>query len=259
MSCDASKSGLGAVILQKHHQSGEPNHHGNNGWHPVAYASRAMTEAESRYAQIEKETLAIVFACSRFGQYLYAQSFNVETDHKPLVAIFSKPLNDCPPRIQRLRLKLQRYDFELSYTPGKEMFVADKLSRNFSTSTIPNSNTEEDVRVYVDSLVAVAQVTDKRLEEIREKTIYDSTLKQLSDIVLNGWPNERQKCPQEVNDYWNYRDELSVINGVVFKGTKIVIPKALRPEMLQKPPPWSREMQEKSSTGDFLVQNKPRC
>ena len=138
------------------------------------------------------------------------------------------------------------------------MFVADKLSRNFSTSTIPNSNTEEDVRVYVDSLVAVAQVTDKRLEEIQEKTIYDSTLKQLSDIVLNGWPNERQKCPQEVSECWNYRDELSVINGVVFKGTKIVIPKTLRPEMLQKPPPGSREMQEKSSTDDFLVQNKPR-
>ena len=71
------------------------------------------------------------------------------------------------------------------------MFVADELSRNFSTSTIPDSNTEEDVRVYVVSLVAVAQVTDKRLAEIREKTIYDSTLKQLSDIVLNGWPNER--------------------------------------------------------------------
>ena len=94
------------------------------------------------------------------------------------------------------------------------MFVADELSRNFATSTTPDSNTEEDVRVYVDSLIAVAQVTDKRLEEIREKTIYDSTLKQLSDIVLNGWPNERQKCPQEVRDYWNYRDELSVINGV---------------------------------------------
>ena len=114
------------------------------------------------------------------------------------------------------------------------MFVTDELSRNFSTSTIPDSNTEEEVRVYVDSLVTVVQVTEKRLEEIREETIYDSTLKQLSDIVPNGWPNERQKCPQEVRDYWNYRDELSVINGVVFKGTKIVIPKALRPEMLQR-------------------------
>ena len=158
VSSDASKSGLGAVILQQH----------DDKWLPVAYASPAMTEAECRYAQIEKETLAIVFACNRFDQYLYAQSFNIETDHKPLVAIFSKPLNDCPPRIQRLRLKLQRYDFELSYTPGKEMFVADELSRNFSKSTIPDSNTEEDVRVYVDNLIASAQVADKRLDEIRE-------------------------------------------------------------------------------------------
>ena len=63
------------------------------------------------------------------------------------------------------------------------MFVTEELSRNFSTSTIPDSNTEEEVRVYVDSLVTVVQVTEKRLEKIREKTIYDSTLKQLSDIV----------------------------------------------------------------------------
>ena len=224
VSSDASKSGLGAVLLQQH----------DDKWLPVAYASRAMTEAECRYAQIEKETLAIVFACTRFDQYLYAQTFNIETDHKPLVAIFSKALNDCPPRIQRLRLKLQRYDFKLSYTLGKAMFVADELSRNFSKSAVPDSNTEEDVRVYVDSLIAAAQVTNKRLDEIREKTKDDSTLKQLSDIVLNGWPSERQKCPPEVRDYWNYRDELSVINSVVFKGTKIVIPEALRPEMLQK-------------------------
>ena len=86
--CDASQSGLGAALLQ-------------NG-QPIAYASRALTSAETRYAQIEKELLAIVFACERFNAYLYGRDeVTVETDHKPLVSIVLKPLNLAPQRLQR--------------------------------------------------------------------------------------------------------------------------------------------------------------
>ena len=81
--CDASQSGLGAALLQ-------------NG-QPVAYASRALTSAETRYAQIEKELLAIVFACEHFDVYIYdREAVNVETDHKPLESIVRKPLNMRP-------------------------------------------------------------------------------------------------------------------------------------------------------------------
>ena len=90
ISSDAAKCGLGAVILQQH--DGE--------WHPVAYASRAMASAETRYAQIEKELLSIMFACELFHQFIYGQTLIVETDHKPLVNLFHKSLNDCPLRIQ---------------------------------------------------------------------------------------------------------------------------------------------------------------
>ena len=73
ISADASKSGLGAVILQKDEDQEE--------WYPVAYASRAMTTAEVRYAQIEKQCLALTFACQRFHQFIYGQTFEAETDH----------------------------------------------------------------------------------------------------------------------------------------------------------------------------------
>ena len=82
---DACKSGLGAVLLQD--------------GSPVAYASRALTEAECRYAQIEKELLAVVFACERFHQYIYAKKTTVETDHQPLVSIITKPLDNTPARL----------------------------------------------------------------------------------------------------------------------------------------------------------------
>ena len=93
LQCDASQFGLGAALLQ-------------NG-QPVAYASRALTDAETRYAQIEKELLAIVFACERFEQYVYARDLiQVESDHKPLEAIFCKPLHSAPKRLQRMLLRL---------------------------------------------------------------------------------------------------------------------------------------------------------
>lgn len=83
----------------------------------------------SRYAQIEKELLVITYACERFHQFVYGRVFTVETDHKPLVPIMAKSLNDCPLRIQRMLIRLQKYDVTLIYTPGKFLFAADALSR----------------------------------------------------------------------------------------------------------------------------------
>lgn len=85
ISTDASKDGLGAVLLQKNEEK----------WQPVAYASRSMTETEKRYAQIEKETLGLVFGCGKFHTYVYGlPTFTAETDHKPLISIRKKNLND---------------------------------------------------------------------------------------------------------------------------------------------------------------------
>ena len=100
MQCDASRSsnGLGTVLL-------------GNG-HVIEYASRALTETQQRYAQIEKELLSIVFALERFHTYVYARHMIVETDHKPLLAIHKKTLASAPKRLQRMLLRLQRYDFD---------------------------------------------------------------------------------------------------------------------------------------------------
>ncbi len=98
ISADASQYGVGAVLLQQY----------DDVWQPVAYASRALSATETRYAQIEKELLAITYACERFHQFVYGCAFTVETDHKPLVPIMAKSLNDCPLRIQRMLIRLQK-------------------------------------------------------------------------------------------------------------------------------------------------------
>ena len=84
VSADASSFGLEAVLMQQR---------SNNQWRPVAYASRAMTSTEHRYAQVEKEALAITWACERFLQYLLKLSFEIEMDHKPLVSLLGGQTN----------------------------------------------------------------------------------------------------------------------------------------------------------------------
>ena len=103
ISIDASKSGLEAVIMQKH----------DDAWAPVRYASRALSKSEQNYAQMEKEKLAILFGYERFHVYLNRKPFIVESDHKPLQLIFTKPICKAPPRIQRFLLKLAKYDMEI--------------------------------------------------------------------------------------------------------------------------------------------------
>ena len=109
---DASDKGLGAVLLQ----SGQP----------VAFASRTLSPTEKNYATIEKECLAIVFACERFNQYLARrEKISIEIDHKPLESIFKKSLLSAPCRLQRMLLRLQRFNLSVSYKPGSQMFLAD--------------------------------------------------------------------------------------------------------------------------------------
>lgn len=101
ISADALSFGLGAVLLQEC----------KGNWKPIAYASRAMTETEQRYAQIEKEALATTWACKKFSDFIKGKRFHLETDHKPLIPLLStKHLDKLPPRIMRFCLQLMRYD-----------------------------------------------------------------------------------------------------------------------------------------------------
>ena len=78
----------------------------------MAFASRALTETETRYAQIEKEALALTWALERFAEYVIGKSAVLETDHKPLVPLLgSKSLDLLPPRVLRFRLRLMRFQY----------------------------------------------------------------------------------------------------------------------------------------------------
>ena len=105
--CDASKQGLGAVLLQE--------------GQPVIYISRTPTETEQRYSNIECELLAVVFALERLNHYTAGYRVKVETDHEPLMSIWKKSIASTSTRVQRLLLRLLQYDIDIQYLPGKRM------------------------------------------------------------------------------------------------------------------------------------------
>ncbi|XP_046856095.1 uncharacterized protein K02A2.6-like [Xenia sp. Carnegie-2017] len=221
ITADASKSGLGAVLEQLE----------ENTWKPVAYASRAMTQSEQNYAQIEKETLAIVFACERFHEYTYGRPITVRSDHKPLKAIFSKPLCRAPPRLQRLLLRLQRYELSIDYTPGTDIPVADALSRAYLESKPTPEISEEDMNCHVHSALHNLPVSDSKLLEFKLETAKDPTLQELKNIVVNGLPSNKQRIPDAVKPYLTFIDEISEVEGILLRTNRIIVPSSMRCEM----------------------------
>ena len=110
VTADSSQYALEAALLQRK-RGGQ--------WQPVVYISRRLTEAERRYAQLEKEALAITWACEKLDFYLVGSQFQIETDHKPLVKLLGdSDLASMPLRCQRFRLRQMRYQFEIFFTPG---------------------------------------------------------------------------------------------------------------------------------------------
>lgn len=100
---------------------------------PVAYGSKPFTKTQRAWAQIETQLYAIVYGCAKLHKYVLGKPIDVESDHKPLESILKKIIGNIHIRLQRMRLWLQPYDIRVCYKPGKEMYLADTLSRSYCT------------------------------------------------------------------------------------------------------------------------------
>ena len=188
---------------------------------PVAYGSKTLTDTESQCANIECKLLGVVAWVEKFHTFCYGRSTIIVSDHKPLASIVQKDLVNAPPRLQRLLLRLQKYDASVLYKPGKSMIFTDHLSCNVNPET-SKTFTLPDLNLEVSSLELNA--SPSKLERIRVESDRNPQMLMLKELIIKGWPKDIKQCPLPVRSYWNFRDELSIIDGIVVKGTCIVIP-----------------------------------
>jgi transposase InsO family protein len=225
VSADSSSYGLGGVISQRE----------TNGWRPIAYASRSLTTTESRYAQIEKEALASTWICEKFRDFLIGKSFLLETDHKPLVSLLGqKDIHELSPRIQRFRMRLMRYSYEVQHVPGKELYTADTLSRGpCGKSTSQDCELEEDTQAYVAMICQNLPATDQRLNEIRLHQTQDETCSILRKYVEEGWPDKNYVSGM-IHQYWPHKDAITIQQDILMYEARIIIPSSLRLDILDR-------------------------
>ena len=156
IAADASSYGLGAVVLQEE----EPGI-----WKPVSFISRSMTATEAKYAQIEKEALAVTWACERSSNYIIGKAITVETDHKPLVPLLTNhTIDKLPPRLQRYKMRLMRFNIkDVRHIPGKLHYTADTLSRKIPEGTVQPTVDEDEMKAYVSSVIDALPASNPKL------------------------------------------------------------------------------------------------
>lgn len=207
---DASKDGLGCVIVQ-------------NG-HPVAYASRTLAGREQKWAQIEKELLAIVFACEKFHFMLYGREFTVESDHKPLEALVKRDINDVTMRLQSMFMFLLKYPrMNIVYKPGKQMLVADCLSR----AQLSEISEIEELSNVIHSVTKSVCLSEENYNFYRNMLKNDVEYSRICNYVENGWPgyHHLNKLGQH---FHKFKSELHFENELLFLNHRLVIPSEMQ-------------------------------
>lgn len=212
---DASPVGLGSILIQ-FNDNGVPR--------VICYANRSLTDVERRYAQTEKEALALIWAVERFHYYLFGREFELITDHKPLEVIFGPKSKPCA-RIERWVLRLQSYKYKVIYKPGKTN-IADPLSRLLQeTTSKPGFNTK--ANEYVAWLLSYAVPKAIDLQEISAESVKDDVIQTVKMAIYgNVWG-------ESASAFKHFETELCFEGEILLRGTRIVLPTNLRLRALE--------------------------
>ena len=224
LTCDASPYGVGAVLSHSLDDKSD---------RPVAYASRSLSAVERRYSQLDKEALAIVYGVKQFHQYLCGRVFQIYSDHKPLMYLFNESKGVptmASARVQRWALTLSAYNYRIRYKKGSEVPNADALSR------LPLPDVPDNVPIPAEHILLMEHLsnTPASATQIRTMTHRNPTLAKIKTYVQQGrWPSGSNSDP-ETQPYWRRKDELSLEDGCLLWGQRVIVPPRLREKVLSE-------------------------
>ena len=234
VAADASNYGVGAVIYHTYSDGSEK---------VIYHASRSLTKTEQKYAQIEKEALALVFAkaCQRFHKFICGRKFTLYTDHKPLLMIFGSkkglPVYTAS-RLKRWGIMLLGYQFDIRYKKTTEFGNADVLSRLIAAKQELAESEDEVIAALEQEIIGVLTETihclPTTLQEVRDATANDKTLQDAMKYLHSGrWPTNLSR-QDPLNCLYNRRDGLSVQRDCLLFGSRIVVPNDLQDKLLRE-------------------------
>ena len=199
---------------------------------PIAFASKSLSKTQLKYSQLDKESTAIHWAVNKFYAYLYGRKFTLITDCQPLTAIFN-PHKSIPvtaaARLQRYAIFLSGFDYDIRYKSTKQNSNVDALSRLPVKSTA-DQDEDDECSVYYTSQIDQLPVSSA---EIARETRRDKLLSRVYEHVATGWPPDACVENQALKPYFTRRNELSIHQGVIMWGCRVVVPIKLRSRVLQ--------------------------
>ena len=234
VTCDASAVAIGATLSQRL----------NGVEHPVAFASRTLSDAERRYSASEREALACMWACEHWHFYLYGRRFTLVTDHQALKTLLTTGgTGHRPLRLHRWADRLQQYSYDMEFKPGRLNVVADCLSRSYDAkpASIPSivgpdasDDDEAESSYMIQTIFGQLATSVVTMHQVAEATAADEELLNVLNLITAGWPSSDKQLPVGSRAYFRLRDELSVAYGgrCVLRGYRVVIPASLRSQIL---------------------------
>ena len=267
LATDWSKSGIGFWLMQKHCSCPKKTPFCcRTGWKTTLVGSRFTHAAESRYAPIEGEALAVADALEKTRFFvLGCKNLTIAVDHKPLLKVLGdRSLNDIPNnRLRNLKERTLRYRFSMVHIPGVKHKAADTLSRYPTGASTPtplrlqddvanvhesqpidlsflshirciDGSTTTDDETHYDAIAALDTLQPQAItwNKVRLATSNDPVMQRLLRTIEDGFPTESSALPADLREYIRFRDLLSTVDGVVLYKNRIVIPRSLRQNVL---------------------------